>query len=79
MAELLQGGLEVRRHADGLVEILRAPEIAYVALEFLLAADPAVVTAHGGRELTFAGQVTYRVTGWDDLQACLILQKTGGH
>ncbi len=75
--EVLEGTVVSRRHADGRVEIVSAPPIACMSLEFLAEADRAV-TVFRGREVTFAGQVTYRVTGWDDVQSCLVLERIGG-
>lgn len=74
MAETLEGAVVMRRHDDGRVEIVSAPPTTTMALEFLLEADPHLVRIRG-REITLAGQVTYRVTGWDDTQACLRLEK----
>lgn len=76
-SDVLEGSVVARRHPDGRVEILEAPPIARMSLQLLAEADPAVVVVRG-REITFAGQVTYRVTGWDDIQSCLVLQRIGG-
>lgn len=76
-SEVLEGSLECRRHPDGRVEILRAPPIVRMTLDLVLEADPTVFVIRG-REITFAGQVTYRVTGWDDHSSCLVLERIGG-
>ncbi|UJW32395.1 hypothetical protein L3Q67_00995 [Saccharothrix sp. AJ9571] len=68
------GEVVMTRGADGRVEITQAPDTALMSLQMLANLDPAtsVVT---GRTITLAGQVTYRVTGWDTVQACLVLTK----
>ncbi len=68
------GNVEMRRHDDGRVEIFSAPPTASMSLELLAQSDPHLVRVRG-REISLAGQCVYRVTGWDDLQACLLLEK----
>ncbi|HEV7651344.1 MAG TPA: hypothetical protein VGP26_24605 [Actinophytocola sp.] len=75
--EVLQGPVEFVRRADGRIEIKSAPPNTLMSLEFLNRADPAVFRV-GGREVTLAGQVTYRVVGWDNVQSALILERVGG-
>lgn len=74
---VLEGEVVCRRHADGRVEILQAPPVARMSLELLAGGDPAVVKVRG-REITLAGQVVYRVTGWDDTGCCLLLERLKG-
>lgn len=76
-SEILQGPVESRRHADGRVEILQAPRTTLMSLELVAQSDPAVFVVRG-RNITLAGQVTYRVTGWDDVQSCLVLERVEG-
>lgn len=76
MAEKLQGPLRIQRHDDGRVEVLEAPGTTYMSLEFLFLADKALVRV-SGREVCLAGQVSYRVTGWDNTQSCLVLERIG--
>lgn len=61
---VLEGAVEVHRHEDGRVEILQAPPKTRITLEFIAAADPVVVRVTGNL-ITLAGQVVYRVVGWD--------------
>lgn len=72
-----EGELQFRRHSDGRVEVLAAPPVARMSLTLLAAADRHLMVVRG-REITLAGQVTYRVAAWDDTQACLVLDKVGG-
>lgn len=67
----LEGTIDVVRHDDGRVEILDAPPIIRVSLEFLCAADPVTVKV-SGRKLAFGGQVVYEVTGWDSFSSALV-------
>lgn len=73
---VIQGDLDIVRHEDGRVEIRRAPQTTYISLEFLLAADPAVVRVQG-RQVFLGGQVEYRITGWDDVQGVLLAERCG--
>jgi hypothetical protein len=75
-SEVIQGDLDVVRHPDGRVEIRQAPQTTYLTLEFLTAADPAVVRVQG-RQIFLAGQVEYRVTGWDVVQGVLLAERCG--
>jgi hypothetical protein len=78
---VIEGDVECRRHEDGRVEILSAPPTTRISLELLTAADPAVFKVTG-RTIAIAGQVVYRVTGWDNLSSCLLAElvedKRGG-
>lgn len=76
MGEVLQGDVSTVRHPDGRVEILSAPPVTAITLEFLAAVDPAVVVVRGDR-VALAGQIEYRVTGWDPLQRALLAERTG--
>lgn len=69
----LEGTLAVVRHDNGLVEIVEAPPVTRVSLEFLLAADPVTVKV-SGRKLIFGGQVVYEVTGWDNFSSALVAE-----
>lgn len=74
MAEILQGPIAARREADGRLVIEQAPKTAYLPLELLASADP-VVFVVSGNTIHLAGQVTYRVTGWDPVQSALVLER----
>lgn len=65
--------LDAVRHADGRVEIHRAPIRTLMTLGFLTAADPAVVRVTGSR-IELAGQAVYRVIGWDASAAALVAE-----
>lgn len=67
----LEGTIKLVRHDDGRVEILDAPPVIRVSLEFLCAADPVTVKV-SGRSMTFGGQVVYEVTGWDAFSAAFM-------
>lgn len=71
---ILEGNLKLQRHDDGRVEILNLelPQRTRIALELLVAADPAVLRVEGGQRLVFAGQVVYRACGWDELSHALL-------
>lgn len=70
---VLEGEVALTRHDDGRVEVTSAPPVARITLELLVGADPWLVRANG-RTLTFAGQVSYRVTGWDSHGQCLLAE-----
>lgn len=70
---VLEGVVDVRRHADGRVEIVSAPPTARINLSFLRHSDPALVTADANT-IVVAGQVTYRVVGWDPRSSCLLAE-----
>jgi hypothetical protein len=72
VSTLVEGEVRTVRHADGRVEITQAPPRARMALSLLASADPVVVRATGDT-ITLAGQVVYRVSGWDTLGRCLLL------
>jgi hypothetical protein len=77
MAEILEGELRCQRHADGRVEILQAPPVTWLSLELLAHSDPVVMRV-SGNHISIAGQVAYRVVGWDALQSALRLERDGG-
>lgn len=62
-----------RRHDDGRVEIVDAPPTTRVSLDFLTTADPVVVRVSGNL-ISLAGQVTYRVVGWDAYSSALLVE-----
>jgi hypothetical protein len=64
------GDVVVRRHHDGSVEVLEAPQESLVSLGFLHQRDDGVTSVDGDR-LTLAGQVVYQVTGWEPASAAL--------
>lgn len=65
----------LRRHANGQVVVLDAPNVAHLALEVVASADSELLRCTGGDVFTIAGQVSYRVSHWDQLQRCLVLHK----
>jgi hypothetical protein len=67
----LEGDVDVVRHEDGRVEIIDAPPVTRISLEFLCAADPVTVKVTG-RRITLGGQVVYEVTGWDNFSSALL-------
>lgn len=73
---VLEGELNVVRHADGRVEITNPelPKVTRWSLELIVGADPHVLTVEGGQRLVAAGQVVYRVTGWDDHSHALLAE-----
>lgn len=71
MSTVLEGTVEMRRHDDGRVEILSAPPRTRISLEFLHTADRVVVRV-SGNTVGLAGQVVYRVVGWDPLGSALL-------
>lgn len=73
MSVVLDGPVAFRRHDDGRVEVLQAPARARITLGLLVGADAHLVRADGNT-VTFAGQVTYRVTGWDPLGSALLAE-----
>lgn len=75
--QVLEGPILSHREEDGRVVITQAPPISRMSLEMLAERDPAVVKIQG-REIKLAGQVTYRVTDWDDQSCCLLLKRVGG-
>jgi hypothetical protein len=76
MPEVLEGEVQLRRHDDGRIEILQAPATARMSLELLQASDPATVRV-GSNTIGIAGQVRYRVVGWDAQQSALLLEREG--
>lgn len=73
MSELLEGDVVCDGHDDGRVEVKQAPPRTRISLEMLLAADPAVFKVTGNL-VTLAGQVVYRVVGWDDHSKALLAE-----
>lgn len=71
---ILEGEVRCQRHEDGRVEIVQAPPVARITLGFLASADPVVVRV-SGNTVTLAGQVVYRVTGWDNYGSCLLAER----
>ena len=71
---LLEGQVHMRRHSDGRVVVEQAPPTATMSLDLLAQADHFLVRVSGNR-ITLAGQVTYRVVGWDGLQSALVLER----
>lgn len=78
MGEILQGSIVVERglSTGNQLVVKQAPPTAYVTLEMLAHAEALEITV-AGREISIAGQVTYRVSGWDDVQSCLVLERIG--
>jgi hypothetical protein len=73
--EVLEGDVILKRHEDGRVEILQASPTARMSLEMLAQhADRHVVRLSGNR-IVLAGQVTYRIVGWDDHASALLLER----
>jgi hypothetical protein len=70
---VVEGAPVVQRHADGRVEIVQAPPRARFTLGFLAGADPHLVRADGNT-ITLAGQVEYRVVGWDFVGSALLAE-----
>lgn len=70
-AVTLEGEVREVRHDNGMVEILEAPPVTRISLEYIHCADPAVVKV-SGRKITLAGQVVYEVTGWDQFTSALV-------
>lgn len=60
----LEGDFFCKRHDDGRIEVVEAPPVTRISLEFVHNADPHVVRVQG-RLITIGGQVVYRVVGWD--------------
>jgi hypothetical protein len=75
MAEILEGELQVTRHENGRVEIVQAPQRTAISLEFLVSTERHLVRVSGSL-LRFAGQVEYRVVGWDPVQHALIAERS---
>jgi len=74
MAELLEGEVVLRREDDGRVIVETAPPRARMALETLQHWDRFLVRV-SGNTIRLAGQVTYRVVGWDAQQSALLLER----
>lgn len=81
-SKVLQGDIVFERgiSTGNQLVIKQAPPISYVTLEMLANPDVAagLEMTVSGREINFGGLVTYRVTGWDDVQSCLVLERIGG-
>lgn len=76
-SQVIEGEFRVRRHEDGRVEVLQAPQRSTCTLEVLAERDPVVLKVRG-REIRIANQVAYRVVGWDDVQSCLVIERIPG-
>ena len=74
MSEVLEGEVILRRHAHGRVEVLQAPPAASISLALLAEADRFLIRVNGNR-ISLAGQVAYRVVGWDPQQSALLLER----
>lgn len=74
--QVLEGDLQLRHHEDGRLEIVQAPPTARMALSLLQQTDPRVVRV-GANTIGIAGQVSYRVVGWDAQQSALLLEREG--
>jgi len=75
VAVVLEGDVQTVRHPDGRMEVTQAPPRTRIALALLLCADPAVVRLSGSDTIVFAGQVSYRVTGWDGFSRALLADR----
>lgn len=73
MITTVEGAVKCVRHEDGRIEILDAPAITRISLELLRDSDTARVRVWGDR-VTFGGQVTYVVTGWDTFGKALLAE-----
>lgn len=68
----LYGTIIITRVRGGIGAVIRcAPTVALIAPEMLAAERVNVHVV--GRMITLAGQVVYRITGWDDDQQALIV------
>lgn len=75
MSELLEGEVILRREDNGRVVIEQAPPTARISLELLAQyADRFLVRVSGNR-ISMAGQVAYRVVGWDAHASALLLER----
>jgi hypothetical protein len=75
MAELLEGEILLRRERNGRVVITEAPPTARISLDLLATyADRFLVRVSGNR-VDLAGQITYRVVGWDQHGSALLLER----
>jgi hypothetical protein len=72
--EILEGEVVLRREDDGRVVIETAPPRARMALEMLQHWDRFLVRV-SGNTIRLAGQVAYRVVGWDAQQSALLLER----
>jgi hypothetical protein len=70
---VLEGEVQFQWHDDGRIEVLTAPLVSRLPLELMASTDPLLVKVSGNR-ITLAGQVVYRVIGWDAYGQCLIAQ-----
>jgi len=68
---VLEGPVDFVQNEDGRVQVLSAPPLTRISLELIAEADPAVLKIRGDL-ITVAGQVVYRITGWDDLGKALL-------
>ena len=70
MNSTLEGAVNCVRHETGLVEVLDAPPLIRIGLEFLRDSDPVTVRV-SGKHITFGGQDVYEVTGWEPFSSAL--------
>lgn len=68
---VVEGAVKIVRHENGAVEILAAPPVTRMSLEFLQQSDQHTVRIHGSR-VEIAGQVVYEVVEWDPLGRALV-------
>lgn len=73
---ILEGEVRLRRESNGRVVVEQAPPTASMSLDLLAQSDRFLVRVSGNR-VSLAGQVSYRVIGWDALQSALILEREG--
>lgn len=74
MSEVLEGEVVLHREDNGRVVVQQAPPTARMSLEVLQQSDRHVVRVSGNR-IAVAGQVVYRVVGWDAHASALLLER----
>jgi hypothetical protein len=74
-ASLLEGEVVMHREADGRVVIEQAPPTARMSLELLVQHAARHVVRLSGNRIRIAGQVVYRVVGWDAHGSALLLER----
>lgn len=75
MTVVLEGELIVRRHDDGRVEVVQAPQTARISLGLLASADPVTLRVTGCDRITVGGWLAYRIVGWDRHGRCLLAER----
>lgn len=73
MAQVVQGAVRLRRGLGGADTVEVAPPRARITLAELTDRQWLSVEATGNT-VTFAGQVVYRVTGWDPVGSALLAE-----